>query len=73
MLILSEFAGAAEQLRSALIVNPHDVDEVTRTLIRAVEMAPRDARLRMQRLRRVVQQETVFKWARDCLAMLEDL
>ena len=73
VLILSEFAGAAEQLRSALIVNPHDVDEVTRTLVRATEMAPRDARLRMQRLRRVVRQETVFKWARDCLAILEEL
>lgn len=73
VLVLSEFAGAAEQLRSALIVNPYDVDQVTATLRRATEMDRRESRSRMQRLRRVVRKETVFEWARDCLAMLDDL
>jgi trehalose 6-phosphate synthase len=72
-LVLSEFAGASEQLRSALIVNPYDVDGVTATLRRATEMEPRQLRVRMQRLRRTVRKETVFEWARDCLAMLDDL
>ncbi|MEA2000714.1 MAG: trehalose-6-phosphate synthase [Actinomycetota bacterium] len=73
VLVLSEFAGAAEQLRSALLVNPHDVDEVTRTLVTATEMGDDEARRRMQKLRRVVRRSTVFDWARDCLAMLEDI
>lgn len=73
VLVLSEFAGAAEQLRAALIVNPHDVDAVTEALRTATEMDPLEARARMQRLRRTVRSETVFKWARDCLAMLEAL
>lgn len=70
-LVLSEFAGAAEQLRSAVIVNPHDVDSVTDALRRATEMNYGEARLRMQRLRRTVKKEDVFKWASDCLAVLE--
>ena len=73
VLVLSEFAGAAEQLRSAVIVNPHDVDGVTQTLRMATEMDQSEVRARMQRLRRTVRRETVFEWARDCLAMLEAL
>jgi len=73
VLVLSEFAGAAEQLRAALIVNPYDVDGVTHTLQMATEMDNLAARARMQRLRRMVRSETVFDWARDCLATLEAL
>lgn len=73
VLVLSEFAGAAEQLKAALIVNPYDVDEVTATLKQSTEMSSQEARARMQRLRRVVRKETVFEWARDCLMMLETL
>jgi trehalose 6-phosphate synthase len=71
VLVLSEFAGAAEQLRSAVIVNPHDVDGVTAALQMAAEMDYGEVRARMQRLRRTVRRATVFDWARDCLAMLE--
>jgi trehalose-6-phosphate synthase len=49
------------------------VDGVTATLRRATEMDPTQRRVRMQRLRRTVRKETVFEWARDCLAMLDDL
>ncbi len=71
VLVLSEFAGAAEQLKSAVIVNPYDVDAVTQAMGDATEMDYGEARMRMQRLRRTVRKETVFEWARDCLAMLE--
>jgi trehalose 6-phosphate synthase len=73
VLILSEFAGAAEQLRSALVVNPYDLDAVTDTIRRAAHINPAEARARMQRLRRTVRREDVFAWARACLAMLEDV
>ena len=71
VLILSEFAGAAEQLRSAMVVNPHDVDAVTAAIKRAADMDRSEARARMQRLRRTVRKEDVFEWARACLAMLD--
>jgi trehalose 6-phosphate synthase len=70
VLILSEFAGAAEQLRSALIVNPYDVDQVTTALETATALPPGEISLRMGNLRRTVRKETVFDWAKDCLAAL---
>jgi len=71
VLVLSEFAGAAEQLKSALLVNPYDVDAVVETLRVATTMDLAEATTRMQRLGRTVRKEDVFEWARDCLAMLE--
>jgi trehalose 6-phosphate synthase len=71
VLVLSEFAGAAEQLKSALLVNPYDVDAVAETLRVATTMDRAEAITRMQRLGRTVRREDVFEWARDCLAMLE--
>jgi trehalose 6-phosphate synthase len=73
VLILSEFAGAAEQLRAALIVNPYDLDGVTSTIQEAGEMSLAEQRRRMRRLRREVKRADVFDWARACLATLEDL
>lgn len=71
VLMLSEFAGAAEQMRSALIVNPHDVDSVADTLHQALEMSPDEQARRMRALRKVVADEDVFDWADRCLEMLE--
>lgn len=73
VLVLSEFAGAAEQLRMALIVNPYDVDGVVASLEEATSMPPSEQRRRMRRLRREVQGSDVFDWARACLKTLEDV
>lgn len=70
ILILSEFAGAAEQLRSALLVNPHDVDQVASTLQAAVEMNPAEIRRRMLSLKRTVKRADVYRWATACLDAL---
>ena len=70
VLVLSEFAGAAEQLKSAVIVNPHDVDSLADTMLAATRMDRGEVRSRMRRLHRTVRQEDVFKWASDCLAEL---
>ena len=40
-LVLSEFAGAADELRQALLVNPHDIDGVKEALARALDHAAR--------------------------------
>jgi len=71
VLVLSEFAGAAEQLRAALIVNPYDVDAVAETLAYAATMPGPEQRRRMRRLRNTVHKSDVFQWANDCLATLE--
>ena len=60
-------AGAAEQLKSALLVNPHDVDQVASTLEAAVEMEPAEIQRRMLQLKRTVKRADVYRWADGCL------
>jgi trehalose 6-phosphate synthase/phosphatase len=62
-LILSHFAGAAEQLRSgAMLVNPYDVEQMADTVLNAFRMSQTEGRARMKRMRRVVRSENVFWW-----------
>jgi trehalose 6-phosphate synthase len=63
-LILSEFAGAAERLTDALIVNPYDLDGLAVALYDAVMMDPAEQERRMSRLRRAVGRWDVHSWAR---------
>ena len=63
VLILSHFAGAAEQLKTgALLVNPYDVEEVADTILKAFRMSDAERTARMKRMRRVVREENVFGW-----------
>jgi trehalose 6-phosphate synthase len=63
VLILSQFAGAAEQLKTgALLVNPYDVEEVADTILEAFRMTEAGRITRMKRMRRVVREENVFWW-----------
>jgi trehalose 6-phosphate synthase len=70
VLVLSEFAGAAAELKSALLVNPHDVDALAATIQRALTMPAGEAARRMRALRRVVMGHDVFDWARSFLREL---
>jgi len=67
VLVLSEFTGAAHELRQALLVNPHDVDGLAATLEQAIAMPRAEAARRMAALRRTVRQHDVYRWARDFL------
>ena len=69
-LVLSEFAGAAQELRGAILVNPHDLDGLKDAIRYAVTLPPEEARARMQRMRRVVRRSDVHEWARAFLAAL---
>jgi trehalose 6-phosphate synthase/phosphatase len=63
VLILSQVAGAAEQLkRGALLVNPYDIEQVAETILKAFRMSRRDRSTRMKRMSRVVSSENVFRW-----------
>jgi trehalose 6-phosphate synthase len=70
VLILSEFAGAATQLRTgALLVNPYDREHTASTLYNALDMSEGDIRRRMRRMRRVVQETSVYQWCDQFLAV----
>ena len=70
VLILSHFAGASEQMKAALLVNPFDTRSFARAIDRAIEM-PRAERIeRHQELRRGVFEEDIAWWTRTYLARL---
>jgi len=73
VLVLSELAGAAQELHEALIINPYDVDGFADALARAIDMPADQRRARMRALRRVVAGRNVFGWASDILEGLESL
>jgi len=73
VLVLSGLAGAAQELRDALIINPYDVDGFVAAIDRAVDMPRAERQVRMRAMRRVVAGRNVFDWASDILEGLESL
>ena len=69
-LVLSEFAGAANELRHAFLCNPHDPDDVKDTLMRAILVDDADGRRRMRIMRRYLRTHDVGRWAESFLAQL---
>jgi trehalose 6-phosphate synthase/phosphatase len=72
VLILSEFAGAAQELFNAILVNPYDIDAVARAAAEALDMSKEERRVRMLPMRRRVLQYDVVHWADDFIRMLSD-
>lgn len=70
VLVLSEFTGAASELTQALLINPHDINGLERTLDEALRMEPREQRRRMKALRKTVKSHSVYDWARDFFGAL---
>jgi trehalose-6-phosphate synthase len=70
VLILSSFAGAAQELTDALLVNPFSIDEMAEAIHRAITMAPAEARKRMQRMRAATAQNSIYRWAAKILLSL---
>lgn len=62
VLVLSRFAGAAEQLREALLINPHDINEMARALDRALTMPRQERWARHNRLWQRIETYDVFNW-----------
>lgn len=69
-LVLSEFAGAACELRSALHVNPHDIDGLVAAMGAALDLPAVESRRRMSALRRTVNKNDVHHWSKRFLESL---
>src|SRR5580693_4182406 len=69
-LVLSEFTGAADELAGAFLVNPHDIEGLKDTIVRAATANPAEARRRMRSMRRRVREHDVARWAADFLDTL---
>ncbi|RZS57461.1 trehalose 6-phosphate synthase [Microcella putealis] len=67
VLILSEFAGAADELKNALLVNPHDIEGLKDAMTAAAGMPQRERASRMRALRKRVRENDVARWSRGFL------
>jgi trehalose 6-phosphate synthase len=73
VLVLSQFTGAARELRDAIIVNPYDVEQLADALRQALEMGVVERRGRMERMRRIVSEQNVYRWAATLIGELADI
>jgi trehalose 6-phosphate synthase len=72
-LILSQFTGATRELRDAIIVNPYDTDQLADSIQLALEMDPEEKHDRMMRMRRVVKEHNVYRWAGNLIQELAEI
>ena len=70
--MLSEFAGAADELRQAYMVNPYDINGMKAAIVTAMEAEPRELARRMKAMRKTVMEHDVKSWARSFLAVLDE-
>jgi trehalose 6-phosphate synthase/phosphatase len=72
VLVLSRTAGAAEELRAAVLVDPHDVSSIMEGYRRAIRMSAVERRSRMRTLRKIVLSRDVFVWAHQLLTAVAE-
>ena len=73
VLVLSRFAGAAPELPDAILVNPHDPDEIAEALEQALGMGLKERVRRWEAMHAAVGRVTAASWARDVLAALREV
>jgi trehalose 6-phosphate synthase len=72
VLILSRFAGAAEQMRAALLVNPYDKQQVADAMFKAIRMPLEERRNRWAASMDVLRNYTIDDWRNDFLETLAE-
>jgi trehalose 6-phosphate synthase len=71
VLVLSKFAGAANELDTALLVNPHDIDGMARTIATALSMPLPERRLRWEAMMDKLRNHTIQQWFEDFVDALQ--
>ena len=69
-LVLSRFAGAAREMRDALIVNPYDIEQTAESIRYALEMPVAEQAERMQHMRQQLVSHNIYLWAADLIREL---
>ena len=72
-LILSQFTGASRELEDAIVVNPYDTQQVGEAIHQALTMNSEERTRRMRRMRRVVKEQNVYRWAADIVHELSEV
>jgi len=72
-LILSTFTGAAHELTDALLVNPYDINQMASAIHQALEFDESEQAARMSRMRNIVREQNVFRWAANLISDLVEI
>jgi trehalose 6-phosphate synthase len=72
VLVLSKFAGAANELDTALIVNPHDVDGMARAIATALSMPLAERRMRYEAMMERLSAHTIQQWFAEFVDALQE-
>jgi len=73
VLVLSEFAGASDELKRTLRINPHDIDGLKDAMVKAIEMPRDEQRKRLRTMRKQVLHNDVARWSIDFLTDLKKI
>lgn len=73
VLILSEFAGAARELKDAVLINPFSVEQGAMAIQTALTMSRQEREHRMRKMRAAVEQNNVYNWAAGIVSELSSL
>ncbi|MFC2004547.1 trehalose-6-phosphate synthase [Chloroflexota bacterium] len=70
VLILSQFTGAAAELKDSLLINPYAIGEFARKIKEAIEMPEAERRRRMKAMREVVASNNIYRWGASTVSRL---
>lgn len=71
VLILSEMAGAAAELKESLLINPNDINEIAEMIKNGLEMEEKEQETRLEQMRKRIKRYDVKAWAIDYFNELE--
>ncbi|MFH1776774.1 MAG: trehalose-6-phosphate synthase [Candidatus Omnitrophota bacterium] len=63
MLLLSKFTGSARELKNAVLINPYDPDGFADAIKQAIEMPPELRRKKIEKMRQIIAENNIYKWA----------
>jgi alpha,alpha-trehalose-phosphate synthase [UDP-forming] len=73
VLLLSRFTGSAEEIDGAILINPFNIDGFVAAIGDALSMSPEERRRRMHRMRRQLQNSTIFDWLESILGRTAEI
>lgn len=73
VLILSQFAGASQELYGSIIINPYDIEQSSDAIAEALEMPKENQEQKMKLMRRVIMKHNVFSWGANILRTMASI
>jgi trehalose 6-phosphate synthase len=70
VLLLSRFTGVAREFVDAVLINPYDIERTADAIRYALEMTSEERRARMQRMRKLVKEQNIYRWAGNLIGDL---